>query len=195
MSKGSRIVRLIVFVEKKEKERIARPSSLFGILARIFATRRRGELVDIRIYRRLAPSIPSHSSVYHNCRQSREAMHRFFDPSSGVSCSRGVFHALSSPPNFPSKVTARIGRLCVHAALGSTSTSSILFPRFSELIEKLSACLLLEHRVKTDLLSRLRKLEYPLSLSLSPQLNRLSNFDYHFRDYSAGVGLLLIYLE
>lgn len=81
----------------------------------------------------------------------------------------------------------------MHAALGSTSTSSILFPRFSELIEKLSACLLLEHRVKTDLLSRLRKLEYPLSLS--PQLNRLSNFDYHFRDYSAGVGLLLIYLE
>lgn len=85
----------------------------------------------------------------------------------------------------------------MHTALGSTSTSSILFPRFSELIEKLSACLLLEHRVKTDLLSRLRKLEYPvsLSLSLSPQLNRLSNFDYHFRDYSAGVGLLLIYLE
>lgn len=188
MSKGSRIVRLIVFVEKKEKERIARPFRGPCADFRGSTPRRARGYTHI-----LAPSIPSHSSVYHNCRQSREAMHRFFDPSSGVSCSRGVFHALSSPPNFPSKVTARIGRLCVHAALGSTSTSSILFPRFSELIEKLSACLLLEHRVKTDLLSRLRKLEYPLSLS--PQLNRLSNFDYHFRDYSAGVGLLLIYLE
>lgn len=104
----------------------------------------------------------------------------FFDPSSGVSCSRGVFHALPSLPNFPSKVTARIGRvrLLDHVAppfLFPFRLSPSLSRNREKLrdIEKLSACLLLEYLLKIDLLSqsqsrdekRLGKLEYPLSLS------------------------------
>lgn len=94
------------------------------------------------------------------------------------------------------------------------STSSIPFPRFSELesknseklrdIGKLSGLLVIRaHRVKTDLLS-LVKVEIKvdlencniLSLSFPPQLDRLSNFRGPFtRLLGTRVGLLLIYLE
>ena len=117
-----------------------------------------------------------------------------------------------SPPNFPDKVTARIGRVWHVGSRGSTS--SIPFPRFSELesknseklrdIGKLSGLLVTRaHRVRTDLLS-LVKVEIKvdlencniLSLSFPPQLDRLSNFRGPFtRLLGTRVGLLLIYLE
>lgn len=106
-----------------------------------------------------------------------------------------------SPPNFPDKVTARIGRVCHVGSRGSTS--SIPFPRFSELesknseklrdIGKLSGLLVTRaHRVKTDLLSLVKveikvDLENCNILSLSLSLHNWIDyqiFEDHLRDYS-----------
>lgn len=179
--------RLIVFVERREKERIGGWSAFESFLRDTCADLRGEESCTrswIYIYWCLAiwllgSSHPLHLYTITVGNPQRQCI-GFFDPSSGVSCSRGVFHALPSLPNFPSKVTARIGRvrLLDHVAppfLFPFRLSPSLSRNREKLrdIEKLSACLLLEYLLKIDLLSqsqsrdekRLGKLEYPLSLS------------------------------